>query len=427
MSGNGIGTHTRRLLLLVLLLWPASGASAQGGRARAIRDLRPTLILVAIDGFRYDYLEKYAPPNLTRLAREGVRARWMTPSFPTKTFPNFYTIATGLRPARHGIVENSIYDRGFGAVFELGARGEVGRGRWWLGEPVWVTAERQGQRAAAFFYPGTEADIAGLRPTYWKTYDGKIPNAARVRGLLSWLDLPAARRPTFLTLYFGDIDSAGHDFGPDAAETRRAVLGIDREVGRLVAGLRARGVFGRVNLVFVSDHGMAAVNRSDAVVLDELFDTALAERILWSYEIVQIFPREGREGEIYETLKSKLPPQASVFRKSELPARLHYSDSPRIAPLLVLPEEGWIVTSRKRLHEMRSKGELRRTKGGHGYDNQLPSMRALFAAHGPAFKRATLVEPFDNTHVYNIITRALNLAPAPNEGDPRVADAVLAR
>jgi predicted AlkP superfamily pyrophosphatase or phosphodiesterase len=394
---------------------------------KPIRDLQPTVILISLDGFRYDYLQKYGPANLNSLARTGVRARWMIPSFPTKTFPNHYTIATGLYPQDHGIVENNIYDAGFNAVFTLSDRNEVENTRWWLGEPIWVTAEKQGQKSGSIFYPGTEGEIAGTRPSFWKPYDKEMSNDVRVKTILSRLDLPRDQRPTFLALYFSDPDDAGHAFGPISKETKRAVLKVDDEIGRLVQGLKAREIFSQINLIIVSDHGMARVNWRNAILLDKLFDTNLAERIFWTREIVSIFPKEGKEDEIYQSLKRKLPPQARVYRKAEMPARFHYSQSPRIAPLLVLPAEGWILTNRQAFAEMQAKGETKRSRGGHGYDNRLPSMRAIFIAHGPAFKKGKVVRPFENIQVYNIMIRILGLKPAPNDGNYEAAKAVLAR
>ena len=260
---------------------------------KPIKDLKPTVILISFDGFRYDYIDKYKPKTLNKLAKNGVRAKWMIPSFPTKTFPNHYTIATGLYPEHHGIIENNIYD--FDTVFSLGKREEVQNPRWWLGEPIWVTAEKQGQRAGAFFFPGTEAEIAGFRPTFWKNYDGKIPNETRVDTILSWLDLPVAERPTIYTLYFSDIDDAGHGFSPDSEETGKAVKEVDEDLKRLVDGLKKRKIYKKVNLIIVSDHGMAAVKPENSVILDELFDFEETERILWTGEIVQIFPKENKE------------------------------------------------------------------------------------------------------------------------------------
>jgi predicted AlkP superfamily pyrophosphatase or phosphodiesterase len=413
----------RRLSLAALVL-SAAGLAAPA-EVRPVRDLRPTVILVSLDGFRADYLTKHRPRNLNRLARRGVRARWLVPSFPTKTYPNHYAIATGLYPEHHGIVENNMYDAGFGAVFTLSRREEVENGRWWLGEPIWVTAERQGQRAASVFFPGTEAAIGGVRPTFWKRYDERVPNSERVDTILSWLDLPAAERPTCLSLYFSDVDDAGHEFGPEASETKKAVAKVDGDIGRLIEGLEARKIFGRVNLIVVSDHGMATVNPRNAILLDEMFDTDLAERIFWTAEIVSIFPRAGKEGEIYAALKAKLPPQAKVYRKSETPARLHYRASPRIAPLLVLPKEGWTLTNRERFDARQARPNPQRPWGAHGYDNALESMRAVFVAHGPAFKRGKVAAPFENVHVYNVMARILGLRPAENDGGPAVAREVL--
>ncbi|HXM48850.1 MAG TPA: ectonucleotide pyrophosphatase/phosphodiesterase [Pyrinomonadaceae bacterium] len=412
----------RQVLVLTCLLtlgpsvWP---------QAKPIRDLQPTVILISLDGFRYDYLNLYRPANLNALANDGVRARWMIPSFPSKTFPNHYTIATGLYPQNHGIVENNIYDPVFKAVFTLSDRKEVENSRWWLGEPIWVTAEKQGQRSASVFYPGTEGEIAGTRPSFWRKYDEGTSNDVRVNTILSWLDLARDQRPTFLALYFSDPDDAGHAFGPVSRETKKAVLKVDGEIGRLIAGLKSRGIFSQINLIIVSDHGMAPVRWSNAILLDRLFDIKLASRIFWTREIVSIFPKPGKEDEIYRSLKRKLPAQARVYRKAEMPARFHYSRSPRIAPLLVLPAEGWILTNSQEFSELEAKGETKTDRGGHGYDNQLASMRAIFIGHGAAFRKGKLVEPFENIQVYNIMTRILGLKPAPNDGNYRAAKAVL--
>jgi predicted AlkP superfamily pyrophosphatase or phosphodiesterase len=385
------------------------------------KDFKPTVILISLDGFRYDYLEKYNPPELKRLAENGVRAKWMIPSFPTKTFPNHYTVATGLYPENHGIIENNIYD--FDTVFTMGKREEVQNSRWWLGEPIWVTAEKQGQKTGAFFFPGTETEIQGKRPTFWQAYEDWIPNNTRVDTILSWLDLPPAERPTFYTLYFSDVDSAGHDFSPDSEETRAAVLRVDEALARLTAGLRARGIEEKINLVITSDHGMATVDLRKAVFLDDFIDFRDAERILWTNEIIQIFPKTGKENEIIEKLKSVQ--HAVCWRKAEIPARFHYNNSPRIAPVVCLTEEGWITTSRERYADLKKREDLTRPKGGHGYDNGLESMRAIFIAHGAAFEKGKTVEPFENVDVYYIMTQILNLTAARNDGNPETAKQVL--
>lgn len=389
-----------------------------GYAQKPIRDLKPTVLLISIDGFRSDYIERYRPKYLKKLAEEGTRAKWMIPSFPTKTFPNHYTIATGLYPENHGITDNNMYDPEFDAEFKLGKREEVQNARWWQGEPIWVTAEKQGQTAGAFFFPGTETPIGGIRPAFWRTYDGDVPNTERVDTVLSWLDLPVAKRPTMLTLYFSDVDDAGHEFSPFGKETNKAVQEIDKIIGHLLNGLKKRKIRDGINLIIVSDHGMTPVPRRNQIVLDEMFDVEDAARIFWVGEIVQIFPKAGREDSIYKSIKSKLGEHAKIYRKNEIPERYHYRNNRRIPPILVLPDEGWVLTTRERFEEAKAKPNFEFSGGSHGYDNKLESMRALFIAHGPVFKKNFLSEPFQNIEVYNLMCRVLGLKPAPNDGDP---------
>lgn len=406
---NTYRSALERLCIIVFLLSLPAALLAQ----KPIKDLKPTVILVAIDGFRYDYFEKHAPPTLNKIAKEGVRAKWMTPSFPSKTFPNHYTVATGLYPAHHGIVENNIWD--FGVNFSMGKREEVQNGRWWLGQPIWVTAEKQGQRAAAMFFPGTEAKIDGVYSTYWTPYEHTFPNEKRVDNVLAWLDLPVEKRPTMFTMYFSDVDSAGHDFSPDAPETRDAVLAVDRMVARLVDGLKKRKIYGKVNLIFFSDHGMAKVDRSRTAILDDYFDFSLAQNILWTGEIVQIFPKDGQKDLIAEKLKGVV--NAKCWRKEDIPDRLHYKDGPRVAPIICSADEGAMLTSRQRLVDAKKRPNFDKPSGAHGYDNELESMRAMFVAHGQAFRKHKVVDAFPNVDVYNVMCKILGLTPAPNDGN----------
>lgn len=377
-----------------------------------VKDLKPTVILLSLDGFRWDYVDKFKPPTLTALAKSGVRAKWMIPSFPTKTFPNHYTIATGLYPEHHGIVENNIWD--FGTTFTLNKREEVQNSRWWWGEPIWVTAEKQGVRSAAFFFPGTEAEIAGRRPSIWKSYDGQVPNDERVDTVLSWFDMPAATRPQMITMYFSDTDDAGHRYSPDSDEVKAAVATVDAGIARLVAGLNARKIGDKVNIIIVSDHGMATVDQRNAVLMDNYFNFDLTDRILWTGEIVQIFPKEGKQAEILSGLKDIQ--HATCWPKAEIPERLHYNEGKRIAPIVCSAEEGWFMTSRERYETQKKRENFGRPVGAHGYDNKYQSMMATFVAHGKAFKKGKVVEPFSNVEVYNVMCRILGLTPAQNDG-----------
>jgi predicted AlkP superfamily pyrophosphatase or phosphodiesterase len=317
-----------------------------------------------------------------------------------------------------------MYDQTLDAEFHLD-NAEVRNGRWWGGEPIWVTAERQGQRAASFFYPGTEAEILGVRPTFFKEYNGRVPNELRVDTILQWLDLPQDKRPTMLTLYFSLIDDAGHEFTGEAIETRYEVQNIDRTIGRLIDGLKQRKIDRAANLIFFSDHGMATYKRRDAIILDEMFDKESAARVFYVGEFVQIFPKDGKEDEIYNSIKPKLPSNAKIYRKSELPARFKFGKHPRIAPLLVLPDEGAIVMTRKSYDQAKKDGNLDKPRGAHGYDNELESMRATFIAHGAAFKKGAVVEPFENIHIYSLMAKILGLTPAKNDGNLETVKNVL--
>lgn len=407
---NSASSNARAVTILLVSLLASIVSFSQ----KPIVDLRPTVILISIDGMRADYLDRFKPPALTRMAKEGTRAKWMVPSFPTKTFPNHYTIATGLYPANHGIVENSVYD--FGTVLTMSKREEVRNPRWWGGEPIWVTATKQGQLAGSYFFVGTEAPIQ--RVNIWKTrnYNGGVPNNMRVDKVLSWLDNPAANRPTMITLYFSDVDDAGHEFGPDAEETKYAVWDVDDSIGRLMNGLRERGVEDKVNVIVVSDHGMAKVNLRNTTFLDDHFDLADTERILWTNEIVQIFPKAGKEDVIFEKIKAL--PHVSCWKKRDIPGRLNYRHGERVAPIVCSSKEGWLTTNHRRYEDwMKDLDDPDRPRGAHGYDNALESMRATFIARGPAFKSGFVADPFPNVDIYNVMCSVLGLKAASNDGN----------
>jgi predicted AlkP superfamily pyrophosphatase or phosphodiesterase len=371
------------------------------------------VLLVSIDGFRYDYLDRYATPNLHRIIASGVRAP-LVPVFPSKTFPNHYSIVTGLFPAHHGIIDNTIFDPVFNAVFRISDSVAVADARWWGGEPLWVTAERQGRIAATFFWPGSEAPIEGVRPTYWKHFAGNVPDTARVGQILDWLMLPGERRPTFLTLYFSDVDGAGHRFGPDSPEVAAAVLHVDSAVGMLLDGLREHRLNESVNVIIVSDHGMAGTSRDSVVAVDDYVRLDQVANVIGGNPLYGLWPRPGMEDSVYHELEGRNP-HLLVWRPGDIPARFHLSGNRRIPPVLAVARVGWSIT----LHRTDVVEHPERFQGGaHGYDDTLPQMRALFLATGPAFKRGILAPSFRNIHIYDLIASILRLAPAPNDGSP---------
>jgi predicted AlkP superfamily pyrophosphatase or phosphodiesterase len=384
---------------------------------------RSTLILVSLDGWRWDYHVKSRVPNLRALMARGVRAEGLIPSFPSKTFPNHYTLVTGLYPGHHGVVGNVMRDPRTGRVFTMARREEVGNPMWWGGEPIWTTVQRAGGRAAAMFWPGSEAPIGGVRPSYWMPYDHDMPNDARVDQILAWLDRPARERPSFLTLYFSDADGAGHSFGPDSPELLRALEVLDAALGRLVRGLEARRLTDAVNLVLTSDHGMAETSRQRVVFIDDLVAPADGE-IVDLNPTLGVWPRPGREDALYRTLVTAHP-RLSVYRRADTPEHWHYRSHERIPPIVAVADEGWSVMRRASVVDAFARS-IRRVGGNHGYDPQVKSMHGLFVAVGPAFRANLVVPAFENVHVYPLMCRVLGVEPAPNDGDPDFGRVILA-
>ncbi|HVZ17232.1 MAG TPA: ectonucleotide pyrophosphatase/phosphodiesterase [Terriglobales bacterium] len=407
--------RTRLTRTLILILLVAVAASA----ADRITDLRSTVLLVSIDGFRPDYLGDNTP-NLDSLADRGVRAKWMIPSFPTKTFPNHYTIVTGLYPEHHGIVANNIWDDTMGLKFAVKDREQLKNSKWWGGEPIWVTAEKQGVVTAPLDWPGSEAAIEDKHPTYYREFDSKMSAEERVTQLLPYFDKPSPERPRFLTLYMDEVDEAGHDFGPGSSEVKEAVAKVDAALGKLLSGLRERGIEDQVNIIVVSDHGMAPTSRKKLVQLDDYVDLKTVMIADWGPPIA-LRALDGNNAGLLEKLKRI--PHAHAYASADLPARLHYSDSPRIMPVLLLPEEGWTINSRDWV-EKHPKFEH---GGQHGYDNQDKSMRATFIAAGPAFASHATLAPFANVHVYSLMAYLLNLHPVKTDGSINVFESVLVK
>ncbi|WP_298744077.1 ectonucleotide pyrophosphatase/phosphodiesterase [uncultured Brevundimonas sp.] len=390
----------------------AGCASAPPPRPVAAASRSP-VILISIDGFRWDYLRRGATPTLAALADAGASGP-MRPSFPSITFPNHYTLVTGRHPDRHGIVGNAMVDPELGR-FALGVREAVTDRRWWdQAEPIWVTAEKAGLVTGTMFWPGSEAAIGGVRPTHWVRFDQSLPGDARVDQVLTWLDLPPDRRPDLATLYFDLVDTAGHTDGPDSAATRTALASVDASIARLIAGLRARRLDDDAVLVIVSDHGMAATSPERVVRLEDLVDPE-ALRIVYAGAVAFLDPVPGRETEVEAALVGRHP-HVECWRKADLPARFVLGSNPRVAALVCLAEVGWLIAAPGR--------PATGPGGAHGYDNAAPEMAALFIAHGPGVARGVALGDLDSVDVQPLLGRLLALTvPA---GDGRASDTAAA-
>ncbi|MDP1859425.1 MAG: ectonucleotide pyrophosphatase/phosphodiesterase [Gemmatimonadaceae bacterium] len=407
-----------RLFIALLVFAATACVHAPRGSTAATPPSDRIVLLVSLDGFRADYINRPGAVRLRQLAASGVRAERMVPAFPSKTFPNHYTIVTGLYPEHHGIIANTMFDATIGRTFTVLDTAVTHDPRWWGGEPLWNTVERQGKKSASFFWVGSDIKINGQLPTWYRTYDGRVPNWTRVRTVLEWLSQPAGTGPSFVSMYVSDMDDAGHAYGPNAPQVDSALARVDSLVGALVDGISTLGLSGSVNLVVVSDHGMAALAADRVIYLDDYVDLSRMTVVDLS-PVGSLVPAAGYEAEAYRRLTGAHP-RLKVYRKGELPARLHFNANARITPLVTIADEGWTLTTRA----IAARVGLPRG-GAHGFDNLLPSMGALFVAAGPDFRAGVVVPPFQNIHVYSLLAGLLGVTPAPNDGSPDSTRALL--
>ena len=366
------------------------------------------LLLVSVDGFRADYMHLYNTSHLDELAENGVKAEYMIPVFPTKTFPNHYSIATGLYAENSGIISNNMYDEEFDEYYSLANRQAVQSAKWYEGEPIWVTAEKQGIPTAPLFWPGSEAPIGGSYASRWAPYDDELPYKARVDSVLHWLDIEDEPAPQFMALYFSKADTYGHRYGPESDSVARAVEEIDGHIGYLIKELRDRELSDDLNIIIVSDHGMATTSKEKVILLDNLIP-------LDDVEIVDLAPvtairtSEENQMKIYEQLKTK-EEHFNVYLKSELPERWNYKHHKRVQNITLVAYSGYTVTTSDRFQEDNFPG------GNHGYAPESEEMRSFFLASGPGFKVGYRSDPFQSIHLYELMAHLLQIEPAPNDG-----------
>lgn len=400
-------TRWFRLLLGVLCVMMTRSAASQAYGPAAPSPHR--VVLISLDGFRWDYLQRRGAPRLREIAATGVHAERLTPSFPSKTFPNHYTLVTGLYPENHGIAANVMRDSLLGR-FATGNDPAARDARWFRGEPIWVTAEKQGVRAAAYFWPGSEAAIGGVRPHWYYPFDVTTSRAARVERVLKWLAMPDSSAPRLIAVYFADVDTDGHNDGPLAAQTDSAIARVDSAVGAIVDGIAALGATERVDVIVVSDHGMTEITAERTIALDDYVSLDSLDVGDWS-PVATLIPKPGRDTYVFNALVHANP-HMQVFRKGTLPERLHYNTGEHVTPIVVIADEGWSIGTRTSLASMRAG----HTYGAHGYDNMLASMGALFVATGPDFRSGVTVPPFGNVHIYALLAELLHVRPAVTDG-----------
>jgi predicted AlkP superfamily pyrophosphatase or phosphodiesterase len=399
--------------LLVSLLAVLGLAACSAGSERDSASAAPPLLLISIDGFRYDYMELARLPALERLARDGLKADSLQHVFPTKTFATHYATVTGLYAENNGVVANNMWDPARQARFSLGNRNAVGDGYWYDGEPIWNTVEKAGRIAATYFWPGSEAQIGGIRPTHWKPYAGETSHEDRVAQVLHWLDLPRKQRPQFLTLYFSAVDTAGHAHGPGHPRTVEAMREVDRALGLLIEGLEQRELYGQIHILVTSDHGMQQIDLERYVLLDEFLRLDQVNVSDWG-PAAQIWTLEGGpdRDQIFAALDGAHPAFARVWKKGDGPARYHFDDHPRVPDVTVEAELGWMI-SNKPYYAGMQRGVL---NGMHGWDPAWRNMHGIFIAQGPAFEAGERIPTVRSVDLYSLMAELMQVAPAATDG-----------
>jgi len=395
------------LILLVLLASCSGTKNVEEENGSGSETLDTYVLVVSFDGFRWDYSDLYETPSFDLLAENGVKAEHLISSFPTKTFPNHYTLATGLYPDHHGIISNSFYAADLGGIYRIGATEMVRNPDAYFGEPLWVTAEKQGVKAASYFWVGSEADILGVSPSYWYAYDGRIPYSSRVDQVIKWLKLPLNERPGLIFLYFDEPDGTAHRYGPEHLETGDVVNYLDSVLGYIRSELSELEYGELVNLIVLSDHGMGPTSPDRYINLEDYIKEEWTISVVGGSPVYLIQPEEACADSITTALNSV--EGVSAWQKEDIPERLHYGTSPRFPGIVVVADSLWSIGTRA--------DPSGYSGGAHGYDNAFTNMNAIFYAEGPAFKEGYSSAPFSNVEVYGIVAHILGLEPATSDGN----------
>jgi len=366
------------------------------------------VILVSFDGFRWDYANRNITPNLDFIEQNGVHALSLKPCFPSKTFPNHYSIVTGMYPENHGIIANNFIDPFTNEIYKISDTAAVRNPKWYKGEAIWETAKRQGLKTASYFWPGSELNLEYRRPDYVEKYEHKRNYNLRVNGVLDWLQLPYSERPHFITLYFDATDTYGHKFGTNSREVNNSIMQLDSLLGSLFNGLKQINLYDSVNVIVVSDHGMTDISKDRIISVDQL----LAEfncRYSDNGPVMFLYADPNKQEAIYQKLKASQN-HFTVYKKNELPAYFHYSNNHFVPELILVADAGWSLITEKDKNWYANND----VGGNHGYDPNFIDMQGIFYAIGPAFKQNYTCGTLNNVDIYPLLAKILRIFPNNN-------------
>lgn len=362
-------------------------------------------VIISLDGLRWDYLDTYDVPFMSQLAREGVKAV-MQPSFPSKTFPNHYTLATGLTPDHHGIITNTFWDRERGVEFSLGNKETRSKGYYYGGDPVWLTAKHQGVKTATVFWVGSDVAIQGEHPTYWLDYQTQqIDYPGRVNEIIRLLKLPEKDRPHLIMAYFEEPDRSGHNYGPMHRMTRRAMEDMDLLLSNLWARIQLLPFADKVNFIVTGDHGMTSVDPKRFVDIDDVLPKHWYERFCNDYPTLIYASAPQYIDSICDALQAV--DHVRAWKKADIPAYLGYGTNKNMGDVVVLPDVGWLFADKP----------SKKQRGSHGFDHTAADMQVGFRAIGPDFKVGyEKPDRFRNVCIYPLLCYLLGVNPSPNDG-----------
>lgn len=400
-----VGGCSPLFILWVLLLLPLASLHRPDQHGDHSSREKPKLLLVSFDGFRWDYIIQVPMPNFNAVARDGVMVEQVENTYITKTFPNHYSLVTGLYAETHGIVANEMYDPAFNRSFSM-ETDSIYESQWWEeAEPLWVTIQRTGGRSGAAMWPGSDVKIHGVFPNRYLRYNASVSFESRVERIIEWFSAPGEESVNFAVLYWEEPDESGHRLGPQNPEMDRVITEIDGNLGFLVSELKKAGLYENMNLIVTSDHGMAQLPDEHIIELDQYVDRDLYTWVDKS-PVVGILPKEGKFDEVYKNLLDANPNMA-VYKREDIPAHFHYRHNTRIMPILLEAKEGWTIVQNRTGRSM---------LGNHGYNNTLSSMQPLFLARGPAFRQRYTKASMRSIDLYPLLCHILAVPPLPNNG-----------
>lgn len=385
--------------IILIILFSSIFISAQ---------VKPYVLLVSFDAFRWDYLNRNITPNLDVEIQNGVRALSLRPVYPSKTFPNHLSIITGMYADNHGIIFNDFENIENGDTYSLGDTSAVRNSDWYKGEAFWTTAEKNGITTASFFWPGSEVNDKARRPTYYKKYEHNLPYKERIDGVVDWLQLPYNKRPHFITLYFHDTDSFGHKYGPNSPEVNQSIQRLDTLVGYLNNQLSEIGMKDSLNVIFVSDHGMTEIDTSRTINVENIIGD-LDYKLGGSSTLAMIEPSK----EDYDSTFARLNRNQNHFKlysKDTMPKYFHFSKNENIYSILLVSELGWSIVNKKQFSQM----SRHLNRGDHGFENNSIDMHGIFLASGPNFRKGFSTGTLWNIDIYPLLCKIFNIAPNPN-------------